>query len=1485
MSDDDFGDDSFLVDDSFLAEIDNITASAQVQPKLQALPKSTNNVDIGRSASLVPTSGNNNNNNNRGWTGIQRSHSGPSGKSNKLTTISSSGAARRARALLAPPSSDDYDSLPLPAESLVAFDNLTSRPVTTSKTSSNSISNRSKPTLGGGQSNPSSRIGGFARSASGSFLQTHLNFRRDKQSTKGKRWDRTEFAESGRRVGAEKGRGKGKGKGKGTAKRKGRDWDEEEEDGAEDLEDDDDWGDIMAPPPKLLVDINAPYEPQRHLPNSATIDTYIYPTNRSKRDYQYEIVRACFMDNCLVALPTGLGKTFVAGVVMLNFYRWFPTGKIVFLAPTRPLVNQQIEACQLTCGIPSKDAAVMTGSSVPAKERIRLWEERRVFYCTPQTLDNDLRKGAVDARDIVLAVFDEAHKASGSYAYTTILALLTAHHPYFRVLALTATPGADVPRVQAVVDALHISRIEIREAEAPDIKKYMNEKRTEKHFVQMGDVIEGFRDRWAALMKPYVAKLVDKDILTDRDLDIKRLRPFRLTAKRMEIAKDRTSGLKWAFGSLQSLEKMARAMGNLLEFSIGMFHTSLSEIAGGTNAAGKKSNTKGSAGSIRNNFEFQKLLRDVETEINMIRIGKDGKSKADKHPKMAKTLELLLAHFSQAEEEEKSLGQKNDTRAMVFCSYRDCVLEVVDMLNQHSGLLRATKFVGQSQGKQEADKGFNQKEQKKTINEFKEGKYNILVATSIGEEGLDIGEVDFVVIYDMPKQSIKLLQRVGRTGRKRDGKVHVLMSEGREDANWDSAQQTHREIQEEILHSRNLELFEDVEPLLPEGKFPECIEQEMEIDPWDPDDKKFKKTLAEVEKTVRKAKEKELGAGKATSKAKGKAASTTKTVGRGHEVPEGAGGFKSVAQLLREAKKLVSSTAGGFDGEEEEEEHEGVEDRPKPRGRGKAATTAATSNGRGKKRGREPSPVRSESESESDEDEDGGDLEAFFATTGGATTVGAKKTTKATAPASKRSRKDSPDRSKTKSARQVQRKADSDLEINSASDHSDVAVVAAKNLKSKAKLTKAELKRQKQEGEKQAALDKSALDFFHTEGPLRRGMGRPPSPVMITPPSSPDSPDRVVEPPSPGLNEVAGTTTTIENKLTPRTAAMAGFSQIAPLDLSWNLGDDDDDDADPSAMTPAMKDKSSMPPPPLPSISRNPLSSSPLANTTRSDSAISYHQQATQFPVRPRLGMRRPRPVVVSSGGRDSAHSPTGPGPEDDSPFRGLRPPGAAGLRRAVVQSSEPDSPLVPMRRGRVVLPSSSPGEEATDTRPEEGRRRRGRVGQEDGGRRARVRDEEANGGRTRRSRVVGKANKFLDMDASLSGSDSGDSSEHSDSSVASSSDLRFAGNFQPTQAPKGYNQQAMYLAGLGTQARGHGLEFRRDFGKERDEFLGKARRPVYITDDEDSDTAGGGVGLRGGGGGRGDENSDNDYELGSFVVDDEEDVGFVSQSDPISFS
>ena len=91
-------------------------------------------------------------------------------------------------------------------------------------------------------------------------------------------------------------------------------------------------------------------------------ELWIYPTNYPIRDYQFNIVQKSLFTNTLVCLPTGLGKTFIAAVVMYNFYRWYPNSKIVFLAPTKPLVTQQIEACHGVMGIPQEHAAEMTGT-------------------------------------------------------------------------------------------------------------------------------------------------------------------------------------------------------------------------------------------------------------------------------------------------------------------------------------------------------------------------------------------------------------------------------------------------------------------------------------------------------------------------------------------------------------------------------------------------------------------------------------------------------------------------------------------------------------------------------------------------------------------------------------------------------------------------------------------------------------------------------------------------------------------------------------------------------------------------------------------------------------------------------------------------------------------------------------------------------------------------------------------------------------------
>jgi hypothetical protein len=151
---------------------------------------------------------------------------------------------------------------------------------------------------------------------------------------------------------------------------------------------------------------------------------WIYPTNYEKRDYQYKIVSAALFQNTLVVLPTGLGKTFIAAVVMFNYCRWYPTGKIIFTAPTKPLVAQQMDACAKVMGIRKSEMCEMTGGVNP-EERKRLWLEKRVFFLTPQTLNNDLVKSTCPWSKVRCLIIDEAHRALGQHAYCQVKSIIS----------------------------------------------------------------------------------------------------------------------------------------------------------------------------------------------------------------------------------------------------------------------------------------------------------------------------------------------------------------------------------------------------------------------------------------------------------------------------------------------------------------------------------------------------------------------------------------------------------------------------------------------------------------------------------------------------------------------------------------------------------------------------------------------------------------------------------------------------------------------------------------------------------------------------------------------------------------------------------------------------------------------------------------------------------------------------------------------------
>ncbi|KAH7104482.1 P-loop containing nucleoside triphosphate hydrolase protein [Auriculariales sp. MPI-PUGE-AT-0066] len=557
---------------------------------------------------------------------------------------------------------------------------------------------------------------------------------------------------------------------------------------------------------------------------------WIFPVNpnREKRQYQYDIAETCLLDNTLVAIPTGTGKTFIAGVVMLNYYRWFPKGKIIFLAPTKPLVAQQITACHEACGIPGTDAAELNGD-IPPSKRAELWDTKRVFYMTPQTLQNDIVNENFHVEDLVLLVLDEAHRATGDYAYCTVIRHFMAKNPHFRVLALTATPSGDKDKLQAIVDNLHLSHIEIRSEASPDVKEYIKDKTLSQHVLKITPELGSLRDKLAKVMNIELSKV--KHVF-NKVIDPVTAKPYtfkstmdRLQANRHQGGNGHQRSSSNTYFGLLNLNKLSQVMGYLMDHSLRLAYEELQSIETGTVDSGKKSKSGSgqSAGPKKPPFytqspawkELMAAFRKTYIDAPLV------------HPKMEKLGLLLLEYFTEAEEKP----ELKNSKAMVFASFRNVVEEIVEYLANHQPLIRPVKFVGQS-GDAKGRKGLSQKEQLQVIERFKKNHFNVLVSTSVGEEGLDIGEVDLIICYETPQGAIRNLQRAGRTGRKRDGRLDLLLTEGREDDNWNKSHKNYEDVQYAI-RSAKLELYKDVKRMLPDDMSPTCKEQQMDITPYE----------------------------------------------------------------------------------------------------------------------------------------------------------------------------------------------------------------------------------------------------------------------------------------------------------------------------------------------------------------------------------------------------------------------------------------------------------------------------------------------------------------------------------------------------------------------------------------------------------------------------------------------------------------------------
>ncbi|KAG8449154.1 hypothetical protein GDO86_015998 [Hymenochirus boettgeri] len=560
-------------------------------------------------------------------------------------------------------------------------------------------------------------------------------------------------------------------------------------------------------------------------------DVWIYPTNFPVRDYQFNITHTALLHNTLVCLPTGLGKTFIAAVVMYNFYRWYPSGKIVFMAPTKPLVAQQIEACFKVMGIPQGHMAEMTGS-IQAQNRKEMWGRHRVFFLTPQIMVNDLTRSACPASEIKCLVIDEAHKSLGNHAYCQVVRELSNYTKQFRILALSATPGGDTKSVQQVVSNLLISQIELRSEDSPDIQPYSHERQLEKIVVPLGNELEAVQKTYLRVLETFAGRLIQQNVLSRRD--IPNLTKYQIILSRDQFRKNPpTNIIRAQQGVIEGDYALCISLYHGYELLLQMGTRSLYIYLQGI-MNGSKGMTR-ARNELSRNTDFMELFQQLEEMFSNTNVLEGNGSllletKTDSkkpfvysHPKLKKLEEVVIQHFmswSKNGDQSTSIQTAEDTRIMIFSSFRDSVQEIAEMLNQHQHIVRVMTFVGHSStGK--GVKGFTQKEQLEVVKRFREGGFNTLVSTCVGEEGLDIGEVDLIICFDAQKSPIRLVQRMGRTGRKRQGRIVVILCQGREERTYNQSQTNKRSIYKAVLgNNKVLHLNPQSPRMVPQGLNP-----------------------------------------------------------------------------------------------------------------------------------------------------------------------------------------------------------------------------------------------------------------------------------------------------------------------------------------------------------------------------------------------------------------------------------------------------------------------------------------------------------------------------------------------------------------------------------------------------------------------------------------------------------------------------------------
>lgn len=466
----------------------------------------------------------------------------------------------------------------------------------------------------------------------------------------------------------------------------------------------------------------------------------------AEREYQKNIFESAKDSNTLVVLPTGLGKTMISAMVADYRLSKYADSKALFLAPTKPLVNQHYKTFSAMMDL---ELGAVSGE-VPKGDRRNVYETARLIFATPQTIEHDIDDGVIDFSEFSTLIVDEAHHTVGNYAYVKIAREFAKKSRHPAILGLTASPAADQEKIKLICNNLSISKVEIRGEDDPDVSPYVKAKTVEEVRLALPDEMTELVNRLKLLIQEQIASLQNVGILKNASMSRINRRTILMLQKSLQrrmLSGNRTFYTIRGIIITAKLLKLYHALNLLSTQSLSAFRNFLEKILDD----GKTKTDK----ELANSKEFKWLYERANELID----------EKVEHPKLAALSKILSESFGQ------------EQKAIIFTQYRDTVDVIYDSIKSIEGV-RPIKFIGQGRG------GLKQKEQISIIKDFEAGVYNVLVSTSVSEEGISIKGADLAVFYETIPSGIRSIQRRGRVGRFNAGKIFILITEGTNDEGY-----------------------------------------------------------------------------------------------------------------------------------------------------------------------------------------------------------------------------------------------------------------------------------------------------------------------------------------------------------------------------------------------------------------------------------------------------------------------------------------------------------------------------------------------------------------------------------------------------------------------------------------------------------------------------------------------------------------------------